>query len=311
MINQKASRRRFMQAAGIVALASATATLPLGAFAESNVSVVTTIGQIADPVSNILGDGGEVTALMGAGTDPHLYKPTAGDIRRLESANVILYGGLHLEGRMGDTLQHLSGQGKAVLAVSEAVDTSLLIQEGEDAFDPHLWFDVSLWETALSSIPKVLADTFPDNANLYHQNWEEYAQTLTDLDTYVVEQIDRIPEEGRVLVTAHDAFGYFGERYGFEVYGIQGMSTASEASAGDIQELADFLTDRQIPAIFVESTIPHSTVEALQQATNSRGWDVSIGGELFSDAMGEDGTPEGTYEGMIRHNVDTIVNALS
>lgn len=272
--------------------------------------MVATIGQIADPLTNIVGDVGDVSELMGAGTDPHLYNPTAGDIRLLENANVILYGGLDLEGRMGDTFEHLSRQGKTIVAVCETVDRSLLIQEAENAFDPHLWFDLSLWSTALSSVPQTLADLDEENAETYLQNWEAYAMLLEELDAYVMEQVETVPEQQRVLVTAHDAFGYFGERYGFEVYGIQGMSTASEASAADIQDMADFLTEREIPAIFVESSVPHSTIEALEKATESRGWKVSIGGELFSDAMGEQGTPEGTYEGMIRHNIDTIAAAL-
>lgn len=310
-MTQVFTRRRLLQAGAGTAFVLGAAQAPKRVFANNGVNVVTTLGQIADPVANIVGESGTVTALMGAGTDPHLYKPTAGDISRLEEANIVLYGGLELEGRMGDTLAHLARQDKTVVAVSETVDTSRLIQEADEAWDPHLWFNVELWRDALSSIPDVLAEKDPDNEDLFQQNWEDYAQTLTELDEYVMEQSEQIPESQRVLVTAHDAFGYFGDRYGFEVHGIQGMSTATEASASDIQDLADFLTERNIPAIFVESSVSHSTIEALREATNSRGWKVSIGGELFSDAMGEDGTPEGTYEGMVRHNIDTIVAALS
>lgn len=282
-------------------------------FADEGLTIVATIGQIADPVANIVGEHGAVSGLMGPGIDPHLYSPTVGDVRSLESADVILYGGLDLEGRMGDTLTHLSRQGTRVLAISETVDTELFIQEGENAFDPHLWFDVTLWTEALSSIVPVLIETESNHeiATAFENNWNTYAQELAHLDEYVVDKVNQIPEDQRVLVTAHDAFGYFGSRYGFEVYGIQGMNTASEASAGDIQTLADFLTEHQIPAIFVETSIPPSTIEALQKATESRGWDVSIGGELFSDAMGEEGTPEGTYIGMIKHNIDTISSALT
>lgn len=311
------TRRRLVQAGGGLLAATAITGLPRSVTraqnGEGGLDIVTTIGQIADPTANIIGDVGQVAALMGPGVDPHLYNPTAGDIGRLEGADVILYGGLHLEGRMGDTLEHLSSRGTTVLAVSETVeeDRWLSGEELDLAHDPHLWFDVLLWHDALSSIPSVLAELDSDNASTYEENWSAYSELLLELDAYVVEQAEIVPEDRRVLVTAHDAFGYFGERYGFDVRGIQGISTASEASASDIQDLADFLVEREIPAIFIESTVPTSTIEALQAAANSRGWTVDVGGELFSDAMGEDGTPEGTYEGMIRHNIDTIVAALT
>lgn len=305
------SRRNF-----IGATCSAAVLLPSLRFsvqAQSDgdsIAVTTTVGMIADAVKNIGGDLVTVTSLMGAGVDPHLYKPSAGDIDKLENADAIFYGGLHLEGRMVDVLEQILAGGKVGAAVSETVDPDQII-EMDGAPDPHLWFDVALWSEALASIPEQLAALDSENATTYESNWTTYQSALTALDTYAMEQIGTIPEEQRVLVTAHDAFNYFGRRYGMEVRGIQGMSTASEAGAGDIMDLADFLAERQIKAIFVESSIPHQTIEALKEAVTSRGWSIEIGGELFSDAMGEDGTPEGTYEGMVRHNVDVIVGALT
>lgn len=299
----------------LIGIATAAAvTYPFFAISTNaqteGIKVTTTVGMIADAVRNIGGDLVNVTSLMGPGVDPHLYKPSAGDISKLESADAILYGGLHLEGRMIDVLEHLLENRTAGVAVSETVDPSQII-ETDGAPDPHLWFDVALWNEALASIPSLLVEIDAANATTYEQNWETYSTLLSELDVYAQEQIATIPEGQRVLVTAHDAFNYFGRRYGMEVRGIQGMSTASEAGAKDIQDLADFLTERQIRAVFVESSVPHKTIEALQKACESRDWPVEIGGELYSDAMGEDGTPEGTYEGMVRHNVDTIVGALT
>lgn len=308
-VTHRISRRHFIAAMG--ASAAMASSFNASTKAQSDgLTITTTIGMIADAVRNIGGDHIDVTSLMGPGVDPHLYKPSAGDISRLESADAVFYGGLHLEGRMVDVLEQLLDRGIAGAAVLETLDPTTLI-ETDGAPDPHVWFDVSLWSDALASIPAVLIELDAPNADTYTQNWEAYKSTLTDLDIYAEEQISTIPEEQRVLVTAHDAFNYFGDRYGMEVLGIQGMSTATEAGARDIQELADFLTERQIKAIFIESSVPPNTIEALQKACESREWPIEIGGELYSDAMGDEGTPEGTYEGMVRHNVDTIVGALA
>lgn len=310
MSSSSLTRRRLIQrGAGIIVAGMALPAIR-PAFASERLRITSTVGMIADPLSQIGGDLVEISQMMGAGVDPHLYKPSASDVSKLEQADVIFYGGLHLEGRMGDTLSHLEKSGTRTVAVSETVpEDQLLVLDGQP--DPHLWFDVALWQTALSVIPTTLAELDDAHADQYTLNWDTYSSSLTELDDYVTQQAATVPEEQRVLVTAHDAFGYFGRRYGFEVRGIQGMSTATESSARDIQDTADFLTDRKIPAIFVESSIPHDTIKALQAACSSRGWEVAIGGELFSDAMGDDGTPEGTYEGMVRHNIDTIVAALT
>jgi manganese/zinc/iron transport system substrate-binding protein len=196
--------------------------------------------------------------------------------------------------------------------VAEAIDPAKLKAppEFEGFYDPHVWFNVDFWIDATGSVEAALSEMDPQHAEAYAANAEAYRAELEALDAYVREQAARVPEAQRVLITAHDAFNYFGDAYGFEVRGLQGISTASEASTADVQGLARFIAERQIPAIFVESSVPPRTVEAVQAAVRAQGFDVQIGGELFSDAMGSPGTAEGTYEGMVRHNIDTIVGAL-
>lgn len=275
------------------------------------IRVVTTIGMITDIVKNVGGEHVEVTGLMGPGVDPHLYKASAGDVQRLTSAQLIFYNGLHLESKMGDILAKMSGDTKTV-AVTDAVDQSLLLTppEFEGQYDPHLWFDVPLWMEAVGRVRDTLSEFDSDNTLMYYTNAERYLAKLAELHEYVTAQAERVPSEQRVLVTAHDAFNYFGKAYGFEVRGLQGISTATEAGIADVQELATFIAERRIPAIFVESSVSTRSLEAVKAAVKSKGFDVEIGGELFSDAMGNEGTPEGTYIGMVRHNVDTIVSAL-
>ena len=273
--------------------------------------VVTTIGMITDIVKNVGGTRVAVTGMMGPGVDPHLYNPTPRDVQRLRSAHIIFYNGLHLESKVGDLLAKMSGDTLTV-AVTDAVDRSLLLTppEYEGLYDPHLWFDVKLWMQAVIKVRDALSEFDADNAVLYRSNAEGYLAELTELDTYVKSQVARVPSQQRVLVTAHDAFNYFGKAYGFEVRGLQGISTATEAGIADVQELATFIAARRIPAIFVESSVSSRSLEAVKAAVKSKGFDVEIGGELFSDAMGSEGTPEGTYAGMVRHNIDTIVRAL-
>ncbi len=273
--------------------------------------VVTTIGMITDIVKNVGGERVEVTGLMGPGVDPHLYKASAGDVQRLTSAQLIFYNGLHLESKMGDILAKMSGDTKTV-AVTDAVDRSLLLMppEFEGQYDPHLWFDVTLWMEAVGSVRDTLSEVDSDNTLMYYTNAERYLAKLAELHTYVKAQVEHVPAEQRVLITAHDAFNYFGKAYGFEVRGLQGISTATEAGIADVQKLATFIAERRIPAIFVESSVSSRSLEAVRAAVNSKGFEVKIGGELFSDAMGNEGTPEGTYIGMVRHNIDTIVTAL-
>jgi manganese/zinc/iron transport system substrate-binding protein len=275
------------------------------------INVVTTIGMIADIVQNVGGERVSVTGLMGPGVDPHLYKASEGDVSTLSEADVIFYNGLHLEAKMGEVLEKMGSQIKTV-AVTDRVDESKLISppEFEGAHDPHVWFDVTVWMSAVEVVRDTLIEVDPDSADLYRANAEDYMAQLEELHAYVQEQVARVPEQQRVLITAHDAFNYFGQEYGFEVRGLQGISTATEAGTGDVQDLASFIAENQIPAIFVESSVPVRNIEAVQAAVQAKGFDVQIGGELFSDAMGDAGTEEGTYIGMVRHNVDTIVGAL-
>ncbi|MEM9595928.1 MAG: zinc ABC transporter substrate-binding protein [Acidobacteriota bacterium] len=273
--------------------------------------VVATTGMIADTATILAGDLAEVTGLMGPGIDPHLYKASESDVRKLAEADLILYNGLFLEGKMGDILVKMARQ-RPVVAVSEAVpeDKRREPPELEGQYDPHIWFDVALWAETLDPITEALVELRPEHGAELRSRRDELRGRLLDLDAWARGRIEEIPEERRVLVTAHDAFGYFGDRYGLEVVGIQGVSTLAEAGLQDVQRVVDLVTDRGIPAMFVESSVPQRTVEAVQASCRDRGHDVVIGGELFSDAMGAAGTPEGTYEGMVRHNVDTIVEAL-
>lgn len=292
-----------------------TMSVPLTALAQDSapIQITTTTGMIADLAQNIGGDRVAVVSLMGPGVDPHLYKPSAGDIRKLEDADLIFYNGLELEGRMTDLLVKIARSGKPTVPVSENIAPDLLREppQFQGKYDPHIWFDVTLWQQAAQRVKDELATFDPGSDATYQANLDAYLAELDELNQYATDQIQSIPEGQRVLITAHDAFGYFGERYGIEVLGLQGTSTATEATAGDIQALAELIAERKIPAIFVESSVPPATIEAVQAAVRDRGFDVVIGGQLYSDAMGAAGTPEGTYIGMVRHNVDTIVGALS
>jgi manganese/zinc/iron transport system substrate-binding protein len=267
---------------------------------------------IADLAGIIGGDRVAVTGLMGPGVDPHLYRPSAGDVRALEEADVIFYGGLELEGRMIQLFEKMARSGKPTFAVSEDIDRSRLRQpvELEGRYDPHIWFDVTLWQEAARTVNRRLAELDPASRDTFQAHTDAYLAELAALHAEVQEKVATLPPESRVLVTAHDAFGYLGRQYGMEVRGLQGTSTATEAGVADVQRLADEIVRRKIKAIFIESSVPQATIEAVRRAAAAQGWDVQIGGQLYSDAMGTAGTPDGTYLGMVRHNVDTIVGAL-
>lgn len=273
--------------------------------------VVTTIGMIADIAQIVGGEHVQVTGLMGPGTDPHLYVATESDVELLQNADIIFYNGLFLEAQMTEIFEQLAER-KTVIPVAASIDESLLLPWAAyaDEYDPHVWFDVTLWMKAVEAVRDTYSEIDTDHAADYQTNAEAYLAELAELHEYVKSQAERVPSEQRVLVTAHDAFHYFGRAYGFEVRGLQGISTASEASTADVRELATFIAQRQIPAIFVESSVPVRNVEALQAAVKAQGFEVEIGGQLFSDAMGDAGTAQGTYVGMVRHNIDTIVGAL-
>jgi manganese/zinc/iron transport system substrate-binding protein len=295
----------------LAACGSDDATGTAGSGDDGLIQAVATTGMVGDVVRNVGGDRVDVYVMMGPGVDPHLYKPTAEDVSRLEDADIIFYNGLELEGRMTDLLVRLSSQ-KPTVPVASSIPADQLREPAEfdGKYDPHVWFDVQLWIYTVDAVADALSDVDPDHAEEYAERADAYRAQLEEIDAYAVEQVNSIPEPARVLITAHDAFGYFGARYGFEVRGLQGISTASEASAGDVQDLAAFIVDRGVKAIFVESSVPQRTIEAVQEAVQAQGGSVEIGGELFSDAMGNPGTEEGTYLGMVRHNVDTIVEAL-
>ena len=278
---------------------------------DRQIRVVATTGMIADAVRNVGGDRVDVTGLMGPGVDPHLYRPTASDVSTLENADIIFYNGLELEGRMTDIFVRLARTTPTVPVAQDIPTESLLdSQDYEDAHDPHVWFDVNLWQSVVRVIEAELAELDPAHADDYRENADSYVAELEELDAYVFDLIETIPPDSRVLITAHDAFGYFGHRYGVEVIGLQGISTAAEAGAADVQNLTRLIIEREIKAVFIETSVPAATIEAVRAAVRSQGFEVEIGGELFSDAMGNAGTPEGTYIGMITHNADTISSAL-
>ncbi|MBT2602768.1 zinc ABC transporter substrate-binding protein [Bacillus sp. ISL-53] len=276
---------------------------------NGKLDVVTTTGMIGDLVENIGGKHVEVTSLMGPGVDPHLYKATQGDVKTLDSADMIFYNGLHLEGKMTDIFEMMS-KDKPTIAVTEDFKENQLRKVGAAEHDPHVWFDVKLWIVAAEAVKKELIAKDPDHEAEYRENYEEYVLQLEELDKYVHEEINKVPEDQRVLVTAHDAFGYYGQSYGLDVRGLQGINTLSEYGSKDVTDMRNYLVENKIKAIFIESSVPRKAIEAVIQRAGKQGHKVEIGGELFSDAMGERGTEEGTYIGMVRHNTDTIVRAL-
>lgn len=280
--------------------------------ASSPLTVVCTIGMITDIVRAVAGDRAQVSGLMGEGVDPHLYKPTRTDIGRLMSADLVFYNGLLLEGRASDALIRAASSGRRVYAVTELLDEEFLLEPEhfEGHFDPHVWMDPIAWRNAVEVVRDRLAEADPAGAETYRQNASAYLGRLNDLDAYCRSVLSRVPEAQRILVTAHDAFNYFGRRYGFEVVGIQGISTESEAGVRDIEQLVNLIVDKRIGAVFVESTVSDRNVNALIAGAQARGHSVVIGGSLYSDAMGTADTYEGSYIGMIDHNVTTIARAL-
>jgi len=296
----------------LAALAALALSLPTGwASAEERLSVVATTGMIADTAAEIGGDLVEVQALMGPGVDPHLYRQTRSDIIALANADLVLWNGLYLEAQMEDFMLDLSAQGN-VVAVAETLPEAERLRHGkyDGRFDPHVWMDPSLWAQVVVATRDALIDTHPDAAETFTANAAAYLDQLTALSRYAEEVLASVPEESRVVISAHDAFSYFGAAFGFDVVGIQGLSTESEAGLQRISEMVDLIVERQIGAIFVETSVSDRNMRALIEGARAKGHEVVIGGELFSDAMGAPGTYEGTYIGMIDHNVTTIARAL-
>ncbi|WP_234447061.1 metal ABC transporter solute-binding protein, Zn/Mn family [Virgibacillus salexigens] len=278
---------------------------------DKPVEIVTTTAQIGDITKNIGGELVEVNSLMGPGVDPHLYKAVQGDIQNMTSADIIFYNGLHLEGQMGEIFEEMKKE-KPTIPVAERIPEDKLLADPDspDVSDPHVWFDINLWKYAAEAVRDGLIELDPSNEETYVKNTEAYLEELDKLNEYAMDRFEEIPEESRVLVTAHDAFNYFGEAYGFEVLGLQGLSTESDYGVNDIQRIIDVLVKRNIKGVFVESSVSERSINAVVEGAKEEGHDVSIGGELYSDAMGEEGTEEGTYIGMFRHNVETIVESL-
>ncbi len=278
---------------------------------DGKLKIVTTTGMIYDAVEHVAGDKADVVALMGPGVDPHLYKATQGDLKKLTSADIIFYNGLHLEGKLGEVLEKLS-RTKTVIAVSADISNSLLrdVPGFQGTHDPHIWFDVSLWKEAVKKIRDTLIDYDDSNTIEFNTSADRYLSQLDSLHLAVQKRILEIPEEQRVMITAHDAFGYFGDAYSIEVRGLQGISTVSEFGLRDVTDLVNYIIERKIKAIFVETSVSERSIEAVVQGCQQKGWQVKIGGSLYSDAMGTAGIKAGTYIGMVDANVTTIVNAL-
>ena len=301
-----------------LAIAGAAAAVGCGGEGRQGTSggrlrAVATTTIVGDLVRTIAGEDADVDVLMGPGVDPHLYKASAGDVSRLGSAQIIFYNGLHLEGKMTEVLAGINDRGVRTVAVGECIPQELLIPLSGSAGlrDPHIWFDVALWAQTVDCVADELSTIDPTHADGYRQRAAALASQLTVLDDEVRRRAAELPSERRVLVTAHDAFSYFGRAYGFEVRGLLGVSTASEAGTADVTNLAAFIAERGIPAVFVETSVPPRFVQALREAVLSRGFEVAIGGSLYSDSLGDPGTPAGTYEGTVRANVETIVTALA
>ncbi len=275
-------------------------------------NIVTTVGMVTDIVSTVMGEGANVRGIIGEGVDPHLYKPTRNDVIALQGADVIFYSGLMLEGKMTDALVRVARGGKPVFAVTELLDEQYLIEPPgmNGHWDPHVWMDVSAWSRAVEAVRASLSQVDPDGADRYRANAEALRAELGKLHAYVGKAIGSIPEPQRVLITAHDAFNYFGRAYGIEVRGIQGISTESEAGLDDINRLVQLLVERRIAAVFVETSVADRNVRALVEGARARGHEVKVGGALYSDAMGPADTYEGTYIGMIDHNATVIARAL-
>jgi len=273
--------------------------------------IVATTGIIEDALNNIVGDSAEVSALMGPGTDPHLYKPTPGDIELLDQADVIVTNGLHLEGKMAEMLQKY-GLEKPVLSISDGIPEEEIIKSADfaDSFDPHIWFDSKIWLKGLSGIVAELSKIEPTQADYFASNFDRYKKQVEDMDKAVQSELDLLTDHSKVLITSHDAFSYFGRRYGIEVKGIQGISTLSEVGLRDISAMVDFVIERKIKAIFVETSTSNKTAQSIVDGCEARGYYVALRGPLYSDALGEPDAEGGTYIGMVKANVKMIVEGL-
>lgn len=279
---------------------------------NGKLKVVTTTSMLTDLLQQIGGDAIEIQGLMGSGVDPHLYKASEGDVNKLFTADMVFYSGLHLEGKLVEIFEKMEKQHKKTVAVTDVLDKKGLLASEYFAsnYDPHIWFNIDFWKEITQYTAQKLQEADPKNAALFAENSARYLEELEVLEKEIKDIIGTLPAEKRILVTAHDAFNYFGEAYGFQVLGLQGISTATEAGVQDVQQLSEFIIENKVKSIFIETSVPRRTIEALQASVASKGHQVTIGGSLYSDALGTRGTIEGTYIGMFKYNVNTIVSAL-
>lgn len=277
---------------------------------DKRLKVVVTTTIIADVTRELAQDLVLVEELMGPGIDPHLYKASAGDVKKMTEADMVIYNGLHLEGKMGEVFEQI--QDKIIFAANENIAEANLLEfdENPEYSDPHVWFDLQIWKVATERIAQGLIELDEKNTSEYEKNLEIYLEKLDDMDQYIRDRVEEVDKDKRILVTAHDAFSYFGKQYGFEVRGLQGISTDAEAGTADVRKLADYIVEKEIKAIFVESSVPRKNIEALQEAVKARGFEVAIGGELYSDSTGDYGSDAESFLGTVKANIDTIVDAL-
>lgn len=278
---------------------------------DKDFTIVCTTGMLTDAVIQLVDTQATVIGLMGPGVDPHLYKATQGDIQHLSNADVIVYNGLHLEGKMGEVFDKLK-QRKIIITAADALEQNELLNNSDfqGAYDPHLWFDVQLWKKVVGHLGDKLSKNAQLSSTSIDQNWLSYADSLDRLNDWVYQKINQIDSSKRTLITAHDAFGYFGRAYKIEVKALQGISTQAEFGLKDVSDLVTFISDNGIKAVFVESSVSERSLNAVVEGCKKRGHEVKIGGSLYSDAMGAADQLEGTYLGMVRHNVKTIVKGL-
>ncbi len=275
-------------------------------------NIVTTTTMITDLVKQIGGNAVNVNGLMGPGIDPHLYKASEGDVNKLHNADLVIYNGLHLEGKLVDVFEKMKQQDVNIVALADTLDHKLLIQSKSfvSNYDPHIWFDIDIWRISGEYVKNTLISQDPKNKSIYTGNYKRFIFHLDSVKIVLKNKSEELSSEKRILITAHDAFQYFGRAFKFKVMGLQGISTVSEAGVKDVQDLADFIVENEVKAIFIESSVPRRNIEALQESVKNKGFVVTIGGELFSDALGGPKTKEGTYTGMFEYNMNTIVNAL-
>lgn len=273
--------------------------------------IVVTTSLLSDAIKNIVKDSAEVQSLMGAGVDPHLYKASLGDLEKLTQGDYIFYQGLHLEGKLAEVLDKLS-RTKKVMALADHLPKSMIrtVDKNGKVPDPHIWFNVMIWKEIVISANEKLSVQMPDAAAYFKSNTEAYIKRLDSLDQYIRKEVNMIPDSKRVLITSHDAFNYFGEAYHVEVKGLQGISTLSEFGLKDVSSLVKMIIDRDIKAVFVETSVSSKSLNAVVAGVREKGKEVKIGGTLYTDALGELGTDEGTYIGMMKYNVNTIVKGL-